>query len=625
MIWARLGILEWSRSVTGLSRDRTGRLDFFFLTILLALTLTLGMLLLGTREGILNRFIDTSLGRLQGHGIPIWVYTTIIDRSGRMDSLIDSRELIDELDATIGARIYVYREIEPNRVSLPGYDDARAFYEEEVMAPIPVWGEDGVQMPFNVRGVSNQDPLWLRAGVPSDPSESMPLVIVLNRSLFKRHFQCAVYLEALASAQFRSPLPPRDLAEVSKQKSSAGLGCLDNGILWLQVKTGVRYLELVPFKIVWRDTRIETMEEVAALFPLATFNAIQAAARLPALRYFPEGYGSVVSRISQLRIWPGAQSSVTENRVKKFRDCLGRRVTRQGWLLILKPAVSASHVLGCGKSADLAVKQGGEAPLVRPFLSVSRSERSHGLTTVNDHELLIPCDGLGKKGRERFGCQREDVDGAGGEKAVKVGLSLLDGYQFAQIYVEDRDDVMRIVSMMRAETRGLLTLRPEYENALKRFMFINDVVNLLRGAFLPVFGLFLLILLIVQLGMVFTHRRHNYGVLLAVGLRPGAVLSMVLLQVSASFFTAFTVATLAISGMRALLSKHFLKVLDAGGYADYLDIGEPDLLPVSQVDFLMLGGTAALVTALVTVLLLMRLLAPWPFGRIPEPAKMLYS
>ena len=89
MIWLRLGLREWGRGLAGTSRDRSGRRDFFYLTALLAATLVLGVLLLGTREGMLNRFLDVSLGHMPGHGIPIWVYARYLGRDEAGGDVID--------------------------------------------------------------------------------------------------------------------------------------------------------------------------------------------------------------------------------------------------------------------------------------------------------------------------------------------------------------------------------------------------------------------------------------------------------------------------------------------------------------------------------------------------------
>jgi hypothetical protein len=69
-LWWKLAWIEWQRS---LFWHQSSKPDFFWLTLLLALTLSLALLIYGSREGLLNRFMDVSLGYVQNAGIPIWV------------------------------------------------------------------------------------------------------------------------------------------------------------------------------------------------------------------------------------------------------------------------------------------------------------------------------------------------------------------------------------------------------------------------------------------------------------------------------------------------------------------------------------------------------------------------
>jgi hypothetical protein len=130
--WQQLAFLEWRRSTL----QGRQNLDFFWLTILLTLTLLLTLLLWGGREGLLNKFVDVSIGYVENAGIPIWLATN------RMEGI--DRALLQQL-AEQDMAIYPYREVEWHQVDLPNHDQT-------------IW-RDKVT-PFIGWAVSFADPLW---------------------------------------------------------------------------------------------------------------------------------------------------------------------------------------------------------------------------------------------------------------------------------------------------------------------------------------------------------------------------------------------------------------------------------------------------------------------------------
>ena len=69
----RLAWIEFSLPFCRLRSEAPGGRDFMWLTFLLVLVLTLGLLLQATRVGMLERFVDVFLGTVKNHGVPIWV------------------------------------------------------------------------------------------------------------------------------------------------------------------------------------------------------------------------------------------------------------------------------------------------------------------------------------------------------------------------------------------------------------------------------------------------------------------------------------------------------------------------------------------------------------------------
>ena len=142
MIWLKLSGIEWRRSIFFWCRNDNDR-DFFWLTTLLALTLALALLVWGSREGLLNSFMNVSLCYVEPVGIPIWVVAENGNGVG-----ID-RDLLENIRA-MGITIHPYHVIEWSYVSLPG--------ATEEYGHTPIWTNQYSQ----IQGwaVSEDDPLW---------------------------------------------------------------------------------------------------------------------------------------------------------------------------------------------------------------------------------------------------------------------------------------------------------------------------------------------------------------------------------------------------------------------------------------------------------------------------------
>ena len=97
-VWFKFAALEWWRSA------KSGR-DFLWLSLLLLLTLSLALLVWGSREGLLNRFMDVSLGYIPQVGIPILVDAV------KEDSVGLDRNLLEHVKS-MGINIHPYNLIE---------------------------------------------------------------------------------------------------------------------------------------------------------------------------------------------------------------------------------------------------------------------------------------------------------------------------------------------------------------------------------------------------------------------------------------------------------------------------------------------------------------------------------
>ena len=101
--------------------------DFLWLTLLSMLVLLFALLMASTRDGLSERMVDLLLGRVPGHGIPVWVRANPYTSGGK--NLIDT-QIVNAMGApglqsekkmpyVPGLRIYPYAEMDHVTLALP--------------------------------------------------------------------------------------------------------------------------------------------------------------------------------------------------------------------------------------------------------------------------------------------------------------------------------------------------------------------------------------------------------------------------------------------------------------------------------------------------------------------------
>jgi hypothetical protein len=123
-----------------------------------------------------------------------------------------------------------------------------------------------------------------------------------------------------------------------------------------------------------------------------------------------------------------------------------------------------------------------------------------------------------------------------------------------------------------------LSIHPTYNNALIRLHFIDEIMHLLNSSYTYFFGLFLFILLIVQIGIVIQHRQHDYGIFLAKGISWSQLHFMVHTQIMLSFFLAIALTAVAIIMARNQLGSELTLITKR--FESTLQVGELELLPL---------------------------------------------
>jgi len=189
--------LPWSKKQYQ-QRGCPGGSDFRLLTRLLAGVLCITLLLLGTREGLMNRFVETLLGNVPDSGVPIWIVSSSHSNIGQVFEDIQN----------ITGDVFPYREIFPNEINLPAH-------------PIRTEQKYDNKAFFPGRAVYASNPLWtLAKNPPNEPvtcfppknqsdNEKLSLVVTLNKSWFVKHFDYSKYRQAL-----EKQLPPLCLKEL---------------------------------------------------------------------------------------------------------------------------------------------------------------------------------------------------------------------------------------------------------------------------------------------------------------------------------------------------------------------------------------------------------------------------
>lgn len=561
--WQQLALLEWRRSTFQGKQN----LDFFWLTILLTLTLLLTLLLWGGREGLLNKFVDVSIGYVEDAGIPIWLATNRIEG-------ID-RPLLQQL-ATQPITIYPYREVEWHQISFPQQDEN-------------IWQDKAV--PFMGWAVSSTDPLWKETHAPEN---TIPLAIILNRRLFTQHFNCEAYIAALQK--------PLALLNIDDPKT-----CLANNTLWLEVKTG-HTRTLLPFRIHWQP-HLPTVQPLAFLLPLSTLNTLLLVNSTESLSYYPDLDGDRWVKQLLLRTDTETVDAVMTN----LSLCLPSATIRHRRVTLATPLPETWLKRCFAEYGVIPLKTDKQMTpyfkitefLTIPYTLTYDNQQNQLTITCRQNANCQPCTAIPSLQGKTQQCEAQ--------RAVVDLFKAIGGYQRAFVYVEDRailsTHLEKIKNFPPDQEAKAFYFHHTYDDALVRFKFIDKIMQLLELCFSPFFILFIGVLLVVQIGMVITHRKHNYGILLAKGVAWRQIQWIIFLQLTMSFGVAISMTILMGEGMQTLLAAQLAQITTMPPYIDHIVTSGLDLLPLTVVNYLQVGGVILFVLHITGFLLLKILIA----------------
>ncbi|HIJ85419.1 MAG: hypothetical protein HW380_1417 [Magnetococcales bacterium] len=600
-VWIPLGWKAYWRSFNcGRFGCIDGGRDFAWLTLLLSLVIAMALLLVGSRAGLLERFTDALLGTLRPYGVPIWATAHWQNQNGISSGLLDR---LEEMESRIpgesfGITVYPYRRIANNspQISLPGST---------------VWDTN---VPLVGWAVYPNDPLWnLDQGFPQrhpDKARSakewydLPLTVVVNGSLFDAHFDYTAYKD-----EVQPLLEERKLRRLPDKLAD---GQLKNVLttLWFKVMVGDEE-KMLPFQVRWTD-HIPSMEKVAYLFPLTTYNALIAAHHLPDLVYDPLNLGK-----SNVQDYERLKSSIYPvSDLLSFSLCVAQEIEASG--LMELPEIRQDR---CPKPKLI--------PGLGKIIGKVGGGQSHSDTLLHDQEnnLWLPCHRLPRSNplRQEI-CPDWDSDSQGNPiflpwNVTGAGTS----FEAIHIFVPDPTKLTKgIASVLSVRTKDgqqAFNVHPMYQDALNRFNLLSDLLSTMVPAYALTFGIFLGALLLANVGTLIGHRQHHYGILLSRGIRWTGIYAKLIWQMALATFVASCLAILAvIPGLRFLLEEGFRKIVIH--YKDLLPPGyEFEVLPLPWKAIAMTTAEVFAIVVLVTMIVLVRL----PMRASTAPSDLLHG
>ena len=598
-----------------------GARDFFWLTLLLALVISMALLLVGSRAGLLDRFTDAILGTLRPYGVPVWVTAHWENHEGIQTDLLDRLKTLEKRlpGESFGITAYPHRRLAENspQIRLPAesiWASGEPWVGWAVYSEDPLWNlaeshgalkKTTFWEKFQEATASNLHFLKNQDAAPEPEKrvnhwKGLPLTVILSESLFAKQFDYAVYREIMQPVLQRKKL--RRLPARPPQ------GDLKNVLhtLWLKVIVGGQE-QLLPFQVRWVH-HIPGMEKVAYLFPLSTYHALLAAHHFPKLRYNPlnEGKGDP-DQFQRLTSHTFPWRSITD-----YAQCIQNAVAATGLTdlpsvgehLCPKPSIA---LFAQGKQASPHASGGGAQ-------SYQNTDHESGWDTLNhddNNHLWLPCHRLPRSNALRGNlCPKRDTGGA----PLFVPWDVTsDGTSFAavHVYVPDPTRLSRgikgLLALRTPDNLHALSIQTMYQDALNRFNLLSDLLSTMVPAYALTFGLFLSALLLAQVGTLIGHRRHHYGILLSRGFTWAGIYGKLIFQMILATLTGGgTAVFIFIPVLRMLLEDGFKRIII--NYQDLLPPGYNfEVLPLPWQPILLTIGQVFLAVFIVTLFLLLRL------------------
>ncbi|WP_135077376.1 hypothetical protein [Terasakiella sp. SH-1] len=589
-------------------RKAPGGRDFLWLSLAMSLLLTVGIMLGVVYEGMINKFADSLVGHVENVGSPIWVTRSfdmrgsfnreIYNYTGRNDGLETGLERAEneqfakrfpylkhqEIDLLRKALIYPYSDV-LGYIDLPTMKITKTENGEEKEFVVSPWKtkKKGGRLNFDGWAVRGKDPIWQRAliengftrtkdqNVIASNEYKVPLEIVLPRKAFK-DFDFQAYRNAL-----KSILPQKLSAQLPSKMEEMHQ-------IWLSVVSEGQKSEFLPFKVLWVDS-LPSLQEKAFIILSSTFDAMRLMKFQPGVPYFFEGESSRAERIRSIRIKTRGKMLAPGLLKDEFVQCLKRGQLKKVMhreMLHFEPAMPRFWLESC-----LPADQWEKAKINIKFV-----QNSIGLK-VGEHSLHVPCGLLGDSlmsPKDLRACENQ-----GGQYMAKVDYANANNeFSGANVYVSHRSDLVPTKDALlkvkfwgekrtkESKKQGVLVfaLNALYEDSLKRFGFLTEVLTWFSGSILLGGVAFSIYFFFVNLNSALGHRKPNYGFQLAQGETHKNIRKIIGYQLSLSYFFGLLIALLFVETTVLGVNYLFLSYSDAAQIAQMsLGLGELQLLP----------------------------------------------
>ena len=563
--WIRIARKEFLMQFS--FKKSSGGRDFVWLSLLLALLLVFALLIIGSKEGLSERLVDLLLGRVPGHGIPVWVRSNPFTEGGQ--NLIDDHvmKLVEYGDTRL--KIHPYREVDQVMLELPGEN---------------IWnitGYDPDSPQFEGIAVYNNDPLWEFAW--NEKAYSNELSIVLNLSIFEKYFNFDTYCQTL-----KKLLPSCLYKEIPSKKNF--FSKKTNNTIWLLVGSND---DLLRVNFIWMD-RIPIPGNFAYLFPLKIYHILEKKHHYSKLRYFPEAINLIQNSGGKRAKKIFINRKVDKNKRQEFARCIGDELTESRSHFFLEPhkSLPVFWVEACAKQARIPHQP-------KNLYRIAVPEIGDVITHDDKGRISLPCKKI-----PEHDLSDDELKNCRENYNFQVYRKVM-AYSRSFVYVPDRIYLSETVSSLKKLEGRPLLIPWIYSDALRRFGALINIFDLLSKPYAILFCVFLTCLLGVQIAGLVGHRRHNYGIFLAKGISRSHIYYILYFQTYMALIIGMSAAIGILTVIRINLNYKLLMAVEK--FKDVLTIQTPNLLPLTNVDyilvFLVCLGAAWILTTVILILL----------------------
>jgi len=547
-----LALTEWRRSFPLMGGKGESRLDFFWLILLLTLAMSFTLVLIATKEGLTNRLMDVVLGYNKGYGVPVQTIANYQRSDGLNDATLT--QFTDKLNQYKSlASAFPYIEIATNDfLSLP--------YSTKENHEFDGWA------------VKTIDPL-LKENKSTLP---LQLQITLNERLFNRTFSCQKYTNAISTTLLSKDMPLFD-----KTKKTPKEACLSDNKLWLKITLN-GHQQLVPFQVHWYSPRFPISKPVSYMISIPQYYQLG----------FLRGRKNIFYNFKdpQDKTWINTlkyiKGSVAKEQSQTLLSCLRADIkTWEKERLKMTDPVSIYFVKNCAEKANIPFYKD-----IRFDLPENESEPDHYLTIYGANQLggitfnqgfaqtLPPCVDFDRQ------CK----------KNIKINIiSNKIDYSGVVFYVTERTRVMEVIKKIKPTLNNdkvvkgqpdLLVIYSAYENALIRFNFLKEIIDLLKSVYQVILGLLIGLLLGVQMGFIISHRQRFIAILTAQGMHFMGIFKLFLTQILLSMMVATFLTWSFLNLPTWYMQEKIIHILGQNMYQDYISISPSglNLLPLES-------------------------------------------